>query len=114
MAEVAVETAKVRCSHGMGYARPTSSRPFLRIGSVPVLVAGDMAGNAIRLCPNYGPTMKPCTATLPLVSGRSRLVFANGAPLVLHRATGPTDGIPPGATSFSVRAPGQEFVFAEV
>jgi len=110
MPHVATESAKVRCSHGMGYAQPKSSRRFLRIKGKPVLVDRDMPANAISLCPNYGPTTKPCTRTLPLAAGRSGFVFANGAPVVLDQAKGPTDGIPPGLTSYAVRAPGQSLV----
>ena len=113
MLEIVVEGAKVRCSHGMGYARPKSSRPFLRMQARAVLVDRDMPGNTIRLCPNVGPTTKPCKNTLPLASGRSTFVFANGAPVVLHRAQGPSDGIPPGVTTYGVRKPGQDLVRAQ-
>ena len=110
MIEIAVQSARVRCSHGMGYARPVSSRSFCRIKGRAVLVDRDLPGNSVSLCPNYGPTTKPCTLTLPLVSGRSALVFVNGAPVALHRAKGPTDGIPPGITTYSIRSPGQSLV----
>lgn len=110
MPHIATESARVRCSHGMGYARPLGSRRFLRIAGKPVLVDRDMPANAISLCPNYGPTTKPCTRSLPLISGRSGFVFAGGAPLVLDQAAGPTDGIPPGLTTYRVRSPGQGFV----
>ncbi len=113
MIPIAVEGAKTRCSHGMGMARPRSSCPFVEINGKPILVEPDMAGVAIRLCPNIGPTVKPCTRTLPLAKGRSTFVFAAGAPVVLDGAKGPTDGIPPGATTWSVRAPGQSFVTVE-
>lgn len=113
MIAIAVESAKVRCSHGMGYARPKSSRPFVRMRGRAVLVDRDMSGNTVRLCPNVGPTTKPCRNTLPLMTGRSTFVFANGAPVVLHRASGLTDGIPPGVTTYRVRKPGQELVRAE-
>ena len=109
---LAVEGAKIRCSHSLGYAKPRSSRGFLRIAGQPVFVAGDMPANFITLCPNYGPTTKPCTGTLPLANGISRFVFANDAPVVLEGATGPTDGIPPGLTTYSIRAAGQSFVQA--
>jgi hypothetical protein len=94
----------------MGYARPPGSRRFFRIAGKPVLVDRDMPANAISLCPNYGPTTKPCTMTLPLATGRSGFVFVGGAAVVLDQARGPTDGIPPGLTSYAVRAPGQFFV----
>lgn len=112
MRELVVEGAKVRCSHGMGFARPRASREFLRILGRGVLVDIDMVGNSIRLCPNVGPTTKPCTTTLLLTNGRSNFVFANGAAVVLHRARGATNGIPPGVTYYSVKAPNQPFVFA--
>lgn len=110
MIEIAVEGAKVRCSHGMGYAKPVSSRPFLTIKGRAVLVDRDLPGNKIRLCPNVGPTTKPCTRTLPLAKGWSTFVFANGAPVALVKAKGPTDGIPPGVTYYSIRTPGQDLV----
>lgn len=112
MPVLARESAKVRCSHKTGYARPKASRPFLTIASVPVLVDRDLHGNAIKLCPNLGPTTKPCKTTLPLVAGQSGFVFSGGAPVVFGRATGATDGIPPGATTWTVIDPDQDFVHA--
>lgn len=112
MPMISTEAASVRCSHGMGYAKPVSSRPWLRINGEPVLVDRDLPGNAIKSCPNYGPTVKPCKTTLALVSGRSALVFAGGRPVVFQAARGPTDGIPPGATTYSVRKAGQDFTQA--
>ncbi len=112
MPNIATESARVRCSHGMGYAKPVSSRPFLRINGKPVLVDVDMSGNSISLCPNYGPTTKPCQTTLALAKGRSSFVFANGRPVVFHAAIGPTDGIPPGITTWSVLDAGQDLVKA--
>lgn len=112
MPAFAVEGAKVRCSHGMGYAKPRSSRAFLKFDGRAALVARDLAWNPISLCPNYGPTVKPCMNTLPLAAGFSSFVFANGAPLAFDGAKGPTDGVPPGVTSYGVRAPGQTLVRA--
>lgn len=112
MSVLARQTAKVRCSHKLGYAKPIASRPFVRINGEPILVDRDMPGNTIRMCPNVGPTTKPCTVTLRLSAGRSSLVFANGAAVVFGDATGPTDGIPPGATTWRVLDPDQGFVHA--
>lgn len=112
MPRIAVEKARIRCSHDAGRAKAVSSRPFLRIAGSAVLVAPDMAGNSVSWCPNVGPTTRPCKVTRPIAKGQSRFIFANGAPVVLHRATGPTDGIPPGFTTWRVREPGQEFVHA--
>lgn len=112
MPYIAVEGARVRCSHGMGFASPQSSRRFLRFAGRRVLVAPDMPANGVRLCPHRGPTVKPCQSTLPLTSGVSRFVFANNAPVVLEGATGGTDGVPPGVTTYTVRAAGQGLVSA--
>lgn len=112
MRNIATENARVRCSHGMGNAKPQSSRPFLRISGAAVLVDADMPGNSIKRCPNYGPTTKPCTTTLPLATGRSSFVFAAGRPVVFEAARGPTDGIPPGITTYAVLRAGQDFTKA--
>ena len=109
---IAVEGASVRCSHRLGRAKPRSSRPFLRINGRAVLVREDLPANAISWCPNYGVALKPCQTTLPLVSGFSRFVFADGRPVAFVNAVGPTDGVPPGVTIYSIRDPGQELVEA--
>ena len=112
MRPIATEAAKVRCSHGMGRASPVSSVRFLRFAGRAALAADDLAFNGVTLCPVIGPAVKPCTATLPLVSGASRFVRANGRPLALLGATGGTDGVPPGVTLWSVLDAGQTLVRA--
>jgi hypothetical protein len=109
---IAVEGASVRCSHRLGRAKPRSSRAFLRIDGHPVLVRQDLAANGISWCPNYGVSVKPCTMTGPLANGFSSFVFADGRPVAFVQAVGPTDGVPPGVTTYSIRDPGQDLVGA--
>ena len=113
MRAIAVEGAKVRCSHALGSARPRSSRSFLRICGRAVLVRQDLEANPISWCPNYGVAVKPCLRTGPLVTGFSRFVFAGGRPVAFVAALGPTDGVPPGVTTYSIRASAQDLVGAD-
>ena len=108
MPRAVTERCVMRCSHAMGRARPVSSRPFLRFDGAAALVIQDFAPLAISWCPNVGPTVAPCRTSLPPATGASAFVFVGGRPLALEHARGATDGVPPGATTWSLRDPGQE------
>ena len=71
------------------------------------------AHKTIAGCGNVGPTIKPCTNTLNVESGKSGFVSIGGKPVCLDTVVGGTDGTPPGATKYRVRQAGQSFVFID-
>ncbi|SPH24298.1 hypothetical protein DEA8626_03348 [Defluviimonas aquaemixtae] len=106
------ESAVVTCDHVVGVAPMKASRGFVTIEGSPVLRRPDPAGRPIAGCPNVGPTLKPCTSTLPMATGASDFVTIAGAPVCLEDTSGLTDGTPPGMVKYKVRDAGQALVRA--
>jgi hypothetical protein len=77
-----------------------------------MLVEADPQGRSISMCPNVSVNFKPCTNTLAVRTGYSRLVSISGHAVCLESVVGFTDGTPPGAVEYNVRDPGQAFVTA--
>jgi len=75
-----------------------------------VQIQPDPESRTIGGCPNYGPTIKPCTTTLPVRGGYSTFIRISGKPVCLDTVWGLTDGTPPGIVKYQVASPGQQFV----
>lgn len=102
--------ALVVCAHELGRVGLVPSQSFVTVEGRPVLVRADPEGRPIAGCPNIGPTIKPCTATLAVQQGYSPLVTVDGRPVCLDSLAGLTDGTPPGTVKYKVNAPGQSLV----
>lgn len=108
--DLLTEDADLRCAHELGKVNIGTSQGWVRIEGRQVLVERDPEGCAISGCPNYGPTIKPCTTTLAVQVGYSALVRIDGRRICLDTVTGLTDGTPPGSVKYQVRDSGQHFV----
>lgn len=104
------EDAEVRCTHVLGSVERTPSQSLVTVDRRRVLVQPDPVGRSIRLCPNYGITVKPCTTTIGVSVGYSGLLRVDGQPIALDTLRGPTDGVPPSVVEFLVFDPGQGLV----
>jgi hypothetical protein len=104
------EDAKVVCKHELGIVGIVPTQNLVTIAGRRVLVATDPEGRPIAGCPNYGPTIKPCAATLRVQVGYSNLLRISGRPVCLDTISGLTDGTPPGTVKYEVRNPGQQLV----
>lgn len=104
------EDAKLVCKHELGVVGIVPTQPFVTIDGSKVLVEIDPEGRPIGGCPNYGPTIKPCTTTLKVQEGYSEWLRISGRRVCLDTVTGLTDGTPPGTVKYLVRDPGQQFV----
>lgn len=104
------EDADLRCAHELGKVSIHAGQGWVRVGGRRVLVERDPERCAISGCPNYGPTIKPCTMTLAVQTGYSAFVRIDGRRICLDTVTGLTDGTPPGSVRYQVRASGQRFV----
>ena len=102
--------ATVVCTHKLGHVNLIATQQFVTVEKRPILVATDPEGRPIQGCPNTGPAIKPCTLTLAVRRGYSTLMKIDGRRICLDTVTGFTDGTPPGAVEYEVRAPGQAFV----
>ena len=108
--KVMTEDAIVVCTHQLGNVGNQPSQSLVTINARKVLVDNDPESRNVRLCPNIGVTMKPCTTTLKVVAGYSTLVKIDGHAVCLDTVTGMTDGTPPGIVQYQVRAAGQQLV----
>lgn len=104
------EKAKLVCKHEMGIVQLVPTQSLVTIEGRRVLVQSDPEGRPILGCPNYGPTIKPCTATLVVQEGYSDLLKIDGRCVSLDTVTGLTDGTPPGTVKYIVRDAGQTLV----
>jgi hypothetical protein len=104
------EDAVLVCGHELGIVGITATQNLVTIAQRRVLVAADPESRPIVGCPNVGPTIKPCTSTLPVQQGYSSLIRIEGRRVCLDEVTGLTDGTPPGTVKYHVRAPGQSLV----
>jgi hypothetical protein len=105
-----VEDAVVLCDHQLGKVDLAITQQFVRINHRRILVEKNPEGRVIGGCPNYGPTIKPCTQTLPVKEGYSDLLRIEGKRVCLDTVTGLTDGTPPGTVNYRVKQPGQQWV----
>jgi hypothetical protein len=101
--------ASIKCGHD-GKVANVPSQLWVRADTYLVLVDNDPQGRNIAGCPNIGPTMKPCKATLRVAEGYSGFVRIDGHAVVLSNLDGLTDGTLPGTVHYTVRDPGQDFV----
>ncbi|MBM7488813.1 hypothetical protein JOD64_000035 [Micromonospora luteifusca] len=99
----------ITCDHD-GRVENRPSRQWVTVTGVPVLVDDDPEGRTIVACPNYGPTIKPCTTTLTVRVGYSDWVRVDGHRVVLSHLEGFTNGTPPGLVKHTVRDPRQQFL----
>ncbi len=104
------EDAVLVCAHELGVVGISATQDLVTINGRRVLVAVDPESRPIIGCPNVGPTIKPCTSTLPVEQGYSDLIRINGRRVCLDPVTGLTDGTPPGTVKYHVRSAGQTLV----
>lgn len=104
------ETAVLVCKHELGVVGLLPGQSWVRIEGKRVFVARDPEGRPIVGCPNVGPTIKPCTATLPVREGYSDFLRIDGRAVCLETVSGLTDGTPPGVVKYKVRRAGQGLV----
>jgi hypothetical protein len=104
--------ASIKCGHD-GKVATVPSQLWVRVSAALVLVDNDPEGRNIGGCPNIGPTMKPCAATLKVATGYSSYITIGGNAVVLDNLDGLTDGTVPGTVHYTVRTPGQSFVSAD-
>ena len=107
------EDAVLVCAHELGIVGIRATQDLVTIEGRRVLVAVDPESRPIVGCPNVGPTIKPCTTTLPVKQGYSDLIRIDGRKLCLDPVTGLTDGTPPGTVEYHVRSAGQALVAEE-
>ena len=80
----------------------------MRVDGRRLLVDDDPVGRRIRLCPNYGVTVKPCNTTLAVTVGYSDLLRIDGRRVCLDTMRGLTDGTPPSVVEYEVKRRGAD------
>lgn len=108
--KVLTETADMRCNHQAGIIDVIAGQSLLQINGRNVMVERAPIGRPVSGCPHVGPTIKPCTATVNVITGYSELVQIDGRRICLDTITGLTDGTPPGIVRYKVVEPGQQLV----
>ena len=108
--QILTEDALLVCNHVLGTVGIQATQGLVTVEGRRVLVETDPENRPIRSCPHIGAMIKPCQRTLPVQKGYSDLLRIEGKRICLDTVTGLTDGTPPGAVSYVVRKPGQEFV----
>lgn len=108
--KVLTEKADLRCNHQAGIVDVIPGQSLVQINGRRVMVEHAPVGRPISGCPNYGPTIKPCTATVNVIFGYSNLVQIDGRRICLNTISGLTDGTPPGVVHYKVIDPGQQLV----
>lgn len=106
------EQSVVKCGHD-GRIQNKPRQRWVRLDGVPALVDRDPEGRSITACPNFGPTMKPCTTTLEVATGYSEFIRIDGHRVVLSSLDGLTDGTVPGTVHYRVTDPRQAYVGAD-
>jgi hypothetical protein len=105
------EDATLVCLHELGHVSIAATQSLVTIHHRKLLVQPNPEGRSISGCPNTGAAIKPCTLTLPVTFGYSiSFLRIDGIPVCLDTVTGFTDGTPPMAVRYKVRAAGQSFV----
>jgi len=103
--------AKFVCLHETGRVTNKNSQDFVKIEKEPILVEIDPEGRTISGCPVAPPIGRPCVTTLvAFPPSYSEWIRVGGKRVTLDRATGFTDGTPPGTVLYKVNFAGQEFV----
>jgi hypothetical protein len=98
------DRARLDCGHD-GTVGIHASQSWVTIQGAPILVAGDPVAKTIAGCKNAATA--PCTVSVAVTRGYSRLISVDGRPVCLDTVHGPTSGGPPG---FRVARPGQALV----
>ncbi|MDJ0355998.1 hypothetical protein [Paenarthrobacter sp. PH39-S1] len=109
--KILIERGVIRCGHD-GSVANVPSQSWVRITGSPVLVEHDPQGRTIRMCPNVGINIKPCTSTLVVQTGYSTFIRIDRHAICLDSVQGYTDGTPPGAVKYTVRSAGQQLAAA--
>lgn len=104
------EDAKLVCDHRLGKIKIEPTQDLVRVNQRRVLVEPDPEGRSISGCPNFGPTIKPCTKTLKLKEGYADFIRVEGKRVCLDSVNGLTDGTLPGTVNYVVAEPGQNLV----
>lgn len=107
---VLTQDALLLCDHALGRVSIDATQDWVTIAGRRILVRPDPEGRTIEGCPNVGPTIKPCTLTMPVLRGYSAFVTVAGRAVCLDAVTGLTDGTPPGVVRYGVKNAGQTFV----
>lgn len=101
MSFVLTTGSEIVCLH-QGRMQLVGSQTKLLVGGNPALTIADIAGKAIVGCTFVPPPGgKPCTAAVSVIAGASTVLSVDGKPVLLDRATGVTDSVPP--ATWSVR-----------
>jgi hypothetical protein len=105
------EDTVIVCMHELGHVSITARQSLVTIEGRRVLVDADPEGRPIYGCPNTGAAIKPCQQTQRVLTGYSPdLLRIDGRRACNDTLSGFTDGTPPGAVRYKVRAAGQTFV----
>ena len=104
------EDAVLVCAHETGIVGIKATQNLVTVSGRRVLVDADPVSRPIVGCANVGPTIKPCTSTLPVQEGYSDLLRIEVRRVCLDPVTGLTDGTPPGTVKYHVRSAGQALV----
>jgi hypothetical protein len=104
------EDAHLICKHVMGNVSIEATQSLVTINKRRVLIKPNPEGRSISGCPNFAPTIKPCTTTLAVQHGYSTFIRIDKEPVCLQSVTGLTDGTPPGVVKYIVEDPGQQLV----
>lgn len=108
------EDTVIVCTHELGHVSIVASQDFVTIEGRRVLVDSDPEGRRIAGCPNTGAAIQPCLRTQRVLTGYSPdLLRIGGRRTCNDTISGFTDGTPPGAVRYVVRAAGQTFVAEE-
>lgn len=110
MTKLLNQRAVLVCTHEVGIVGIVAGQSLVRLDGAHALVRPDPEARPIAGCPNVGPTIKPCTSTLPVQAGYSEFVRIEGKAACLDTVTGLTDGTPPGGVKYKVNSPGQTLV----
>ncbi len=108
--QLLTEDALITCGHLAGRVEIAPTQELVSIGSRRILVEKNPEGRVIQGCPNIGPAIKPCRATLLVHEGYSSLLRIQGRRICVSTLWGLTDGTPPGTVRYEVRDPGQTLV----
>jgi hypothetical protein len=108
MPRVLTEGSTLTCLH-QGTVQLTASQRVLTVGGQPVLVRGDLEGQAISGCQTpTSQSSKPCLTVVAMTLGAAATLRAGGKPVLLDTATGTTDGVTPTPSNqWTVRTAGQ-------
>jgi hypothetical protein len=106
---IVTDQAVLVCNHQTGIVTNKPSQNLVTIVGRPILVDNDPEHKTIKGCTMVTPTIKPCTLTLNVTAGYSKLVRINGHGVCLDTVTGLTDWA--GANvQYKVRTPGQDLL----